>query len=277
MDLQKKLFDEHRGQAEFKLAIESGLDYVRHIHKRSVTPSKQAVDDLAVFSERFPKNMTRASAVIEKLKTHGSPATVAQSGGRYFGFVNGSVLPVGLSARLLADFWDQNVALEVMSPVVSALENTVERWLAEIFGLPDTTAAGFVSGTSLSIFCGLAAARWRLYKNLKWDVNHSGLYNAPKLRIVAGKQAHAAVFKAIALLGFGIDHVELVDGDDQGRMIPSRIPPLDERTILILQAGNVNSGAFDPFDEICQSATDAGCWVHVDGAFGLWAKGSPKV
>jgi len=165
--------------------------------------------------------------------------------------------PVSLAARWLSDFWDQNTALYVISPLASKLEEVCEDWLKELFNLPGEVVAGFVSGSSLSIFCGLAAARYRVFHNNNWDINKKGLNGAPRVRIVAGKQVHGAVVKAIALLGFGIDNVEWVDTDSQGRILPSKVPQLDESTILLLQAGNVSSGSFDPFDEICEKANKA--------------------
>jgi glutamate/tyrosine decarboxylase-like PLP-dependent enzyme len=143
--------------------------------------------------------------------------------------------------------------------------------LKSIFHLPETTVAGFVSGTSGANLCGLAAARYRLLKNLQWDVNASGLFSAPNIRVVAGKQAHSTVIKATALLGFGQKSIEFVEVDDQGRISSDLLPELDNRTLLILQAGNVNSGSFDDFSKICEKARNAGAWIHIDGAFGLWA------
>ena len=120
-------------------------------------------------------------------------------------------------------------------------------------------------------FCGLAAGRFRLLERMNWNVNTKGLFNAPQLRVVTGKHAHSTILKTISLLGFGIENIEWVDVDDQGRMRADLVPELDDKTLLILQAGNVNSGAFDPFDEICNKANKANAWVHIDGAFGLWA------
>ncbi len=202
---------------------------------------------------------------------------MAQTGGRYFGFVNGGVIPVALAARWLSDFWDQNTALYVISPIAAKLEEVAQSWLRELFGLPERTVAGFVSGSSLAIFCALAAARYRVFQNNGWDINKKGFGGAPRVRIVAGRQAHGTVVKAIALLGFGIDSIEWVDVDDQGRIIPSALPELDASTILILQAGNVSSGAFDPFEDICEKANQARAWVHIDGAFGLWAAASRRL
>ena len=177
----------------------------------------------------------------------------------------------------MSDFWDQNTALYVISPLAAKLEQVTESWLRNLFGLPPQVVAGFVSGSSLAIFCGLAAARYRVYQNNNWDINKKGLNGAPKVRVVAGRQAHATVVKAIALLGFGIENIEWVDTDAQGRIIASRLPELDNSTILILQAGNVSSGSFDPFEQICPKANKANAWVHIDGAFGLWAAGSQRL
>ena len=216
-------------------------------------------------------------AILQQLHEYGSPATVSQVGGRYFGFVNGGVIPTALATRWLADCWDQNTALAVMSPIASKLEEVTEAWLKDLFGLPDNVVAGFVSGTSMAIFCGLAAGRHRVMQNNNWDVNAKGLNGAPKIRIVTCTQTHATVVKAIALLGLGVDNIEWVDVDEQGRIIPEAIPELDKNTILILQAGNVTSGSFEAFDEICDKANAAKAWVHIDGAFGLWAAGSNEL
>jgi glutamate/tyrosine decarboxylase-like PLP-dependent enzyme len=163
-----------------------------------------------------------------------------------------------------------------MSPIASRLETTCENWLVDLLGLPEGSAAGFVSGSSVATFCGLASARNELLRRRGWDVNAEGLFEAPRLRVIIGKDAHATVFKALSLLGLGRARVELVPADDQGRMRADRMPALDEACLVITQAGNVNSGAFDPFEEICERARAVAAWVHVDGAFGLWAAASRK-
>lgn len=161
--------------------------------------------------------------------------------------------------------------MHVLSPIGSKLESVVEKWLRDLFQLPQHTSAGFVSGTSTANLCGLAAARYRILQRNNWDINKKGLNGSPKIRIVTGKQAHSTVLKAVAILGLGVDNIEWVDVDREGRVIPELIPELDANTILILQAGNVNSGAFDPFEVLCEKARKANSWVHIDGAFGLWA------
>ena len=263
--LEKKIFEQAKDYAFL---------YADEATKRNVYPDEKALQNLSVFEEDLPENPSRTEAILEMLHTFGSPATVTQIGGRYYGLVNGGVVPAGLAAKWLNDFWDQNTPLYVTSPIVATLETVIEGWLKQLFRLPDKTVAGFVSGTSMAIMCGLVAARYRIYKRQGWDVNLQGLQNAPNLRIVAGKQAHGTVLKAVALLGLGINTIEWVETDDQGRMCPDKIPSLDENTLLILQAGNVNSGAFDNFNQICTSAKQHNAWVHIDGAFGLWAAAS---
>jgi len=245
--------------------------YVENIDERAVFPEEDAIEGLAFFDEPLPENPGEPSAVLEMLHERGSPATVAQTGGRYFGFVTGGALPVGVAARWLSDVWDQNGAMYVMSPVVSQLETVCEKWLVDLLGLPEGTAAGFVSGTSVATLCGLAAARNDVLKKSGWDVKEKGMFGAPRIRIVLGEQAHASVFKALSLLGFGTEAIEQVPVDDQGRLVIEKMPELDRKTIVIAQAGNVSSGAFDPIGRICDRAREARAWVHVDGAFGLWS------
>jgi len=276
-NLQKKLFRDIAQKKIFKQAQGYAFDYLDNSFKRNVFPTDQAIKNLNKFVEDMPPHTGDALEILKQLHKYGSPATVSQIGGRYFGFVNGGILPVSLAARWLSDFWDQNTALYVISPIASKLEEITEAWLRELLGLPEEVVAGFVSGSSLAIFCGLAAGRLRVLQNKNWDINKKGLNGAPKVRIVAGRQAHGTVIKAISLLGFGIDNIEWVDTDAQGRIIPSKVPELDEGTILILQAGNVSSGSFDPFDEICNKAKEAKAWIHIDGAFGLWAAGSERL
>ena len=232
---------------------------------------------MAVFREKLPDQPVDPYHVLEKLHQFGSPATVAQTGGRYFGFVNGGIVPTALAAKWLADVWDQNAALYVISPIVSVLEEVCEEWLVDLLGLPQNTAAGFVSGTSTASLCGLVAGRDYLLRKNGWDVSSRGLFGAPEIRVVLGAGAHSTVYKALSILGLGKDRLIQVPTDEQGRMRADLLPELDSNTLLILQAGNVNSGAFDPFIEICSKARAADAWVHIDGAFGLWAATSPRL
>ena len=277
MTLREKMTQEQQNKHLFDQAKNYAYQYADSVGERNVFPDQQALADLAAFDEDIPDSNGDSAEILKQLHLHGSPASVAQTGGRYFGFVNGGIIPVTLATKWLTDFWDQNTALQVMSPITSKLEEVCERWLQQLLGLPEATVAGFVSGTSSAIFCGLAAARLRIYQNMGWDFNQQGHNGAPPVRIIAGRHTHGAVIKAIALLGFGLDNIEWVEGDNQGRIDPSLMPDLDASCIVILQAGNVNSGAFDPFEEICDNANAVGAWVHIDGAFGLWAGGTERL
>lgn len=250
--------------------------YIAGVRDRPVFPPAGALERLAAFDEALPAGPCPPEEVLDLLHGTGSPATVAQTGGRYFGFVNGGVLPVGLAARWLADTWDQNAAHYVMSPVASRLEAVCERWIVDLLGLPEGTAAGFLSGTTMASFSGLCAGRNELLRRQGWDVAAKGLYGAPPVRVVAGAHTHASVFKALSLLGMGVDGVETAPVDEQGAIAIEHLPELTATTLVITQAGNVNSGAFDPIDVICDRARAVGAWVHVDGAFGLWAAAAPS-
>lgn len=275
--IQEKMFSEISDDTLFEKAERFGIKYLKEAFDRGVYPEDKALELLSVFDEQIPQKSGNAHEILDKLNVYGSPATVAQVGGRYFGFVNGSVVPAGLAAKNLSIFWDQNTAMQVLSPISSKLETIVQKWLVELFGLPDNTVAGFVSGTSMANLCGLTAARYRILKNQDWDINEKGLFNAPRIRVVTGKQAHSTILKAISMVGFGKTNIEWVDVDEEGRILIDEIPELDSSTILILQAGNVNSGSFDNFSSICKNARAAGAWVHIDGAFGLWAGATEKM
>ncbi len=259
----------------FAQAKEHALAYLAASRTRRVYPDAAALAGLAVFDEPLPVAPGDPSAILRLLHEHAAPATVATTGGRYFGFVTGGAVPAALAARWLSDVWDQAAALHVLSPAVSRLEAVCERWTVDLLGLPADTRAGFVSGTSAATLCGLAAGRNTLLARQGWDVNARGLFGAPALRVIVSEQAHATVFKALALLGLGRERVELAPHDEQGRIVAARMPALDATCLVIAQAGHVNTGAFDPLAEITTRARAAGAWVHVDGAFGLWAAASP--
>lgn len=275
LEFNMTLFEQMRLEmasgVHYKRASETGTAYLSKIADRHVAPTQMDKHLLDHFDEPFPENIGQTSEILDMLERFGDPNTMAQTGGRFFGLVNGSVIPASLAARLLADHWDQNSVLHAISPVNAKLEDICEQWLVDIFNLPPETAAGFVSGTSMATLCGLAAARYRILIRQGWDVNRKGLNGAPPIRIVSGRHAHSTVLKTIAMLGFGTESIEWVEVDSQGRLRTDKLPELDEYTILILQAGNVNSGAFDPIREACELARSKGAWVHIDGAFGLWA------
>ena len=250
--------------------------YLEGLPSRSVAPTAKAIAALSSFDRPIPEHPIDAASVLRQLDEIGSPGTGASAGGRYFGFVIGATLPAALAANMLASAWDQNAGLVVISPTTAKLETVALRWLLDALHLPSTSAAGFVTGATMANFTCLAAARHSLLARAGWDVEAQGLFGAPPLTVVVGAEVHVTALKALAMLGLGRARVTSVPSDDQGRMRADKLPPLDDRTILLLQAGNVNTGAFDPMAEIIPKARDAGAWVHVDGAFGLWAAATPS-
>ena len=250
--------------------------YLQQIPNRRVFPSAADVCALDELGGRLPEEGASAREVLDLLDRVVSPATVGQAGGRYFGFVNGGALPAALAADWLASAWGQNVALRVMSPGVAALEDIVLRWTADVLGLPETCGGALVTGATMANVTALAAARHALLERAGWDVESDGLAGAPPLRVIVGDEVHVSIVKALGILGLGRRPAARVPVDGQGRMLPEMLPKLDSRTIVCVQAGNVNTGDFDALREICRRAHEAQAWVHVDGAFGLWAAASPR-
>lgn len=260
-----------------KDAARHAMAYLQNVTSRPVAPSPEAVRDLEQLGGPLPASGLEPRAVIELLGRIGSPATVANVGGRFFGFVNGASLPAAVAAAWMVNAWDQNCSLRVLSPATAAIEDTALGWVKDLLGLPSECGGGLVSGGTVANFAGLAAARHALLQRAGWDVESEGLFGAPPLKVVVGGEVHASVIKALGLLGLGRTRLTRVPVDGQGRMRPDRLPVLDDRTIVCLQAGNVNTGAFDPAYEIIPAARAVGAWVHVDGAFGLWAAASPRL
>jgi glutamate/tyrosine decarboxylase-like PLP-dependent enzyme len=257
-------------------AASRAIHYVEEARERRVAPAEKDVRNLKEFRERFPDSPSDPMNVIEKLDDLGSPATVATTGGRYFGFVIGGTLPAALAANWLAGAWDQNAGLRVMSPAAAELEEVALRWVCEALGLPENCDGGLVTCATTANFTAVVAARSALLTRAGWNVADDGMFGAPPIEVVVGEEVHASLLKALSLAGFGKKRLVCVEVDNQGRMRADKLPPLSERTILCIQAGNVNTGAFDPAGEICARAHERGAWVHVDGAFGLWAAVSPK-
>ena len=250
--------------------------YLSSLPDRSVVPTSAAIAALDQLGGPLPDAPTDPAQILALLDNIGSPATVATAGPRYFGFVIGGTLPAALAANWLAGAWDQNGAMQAMSPVAAKLEEIVLQWTIDLLNLPAGSGAGFVTGTTMANFTALAAARTTLLARTGWNVEEDGLFGAPPINVVVGDEVHVSLLKALSLLGLGRSRVTRVPVDHQGRMRPDALPPLDELTLLCIQAGNVNTGAFDPAEEICARARDANSWVHVDGAFGLWAALSPQ-
>lgn len=248
--------------------------YVSGIGARPVFPADESLAGLSAFDEELPRAGLSASSTLALLDEAGSPATVETNGARYFGFVTGATLPVAAAADRLALAWDNAGLARVTSPVADTVEQVAARWLLEILDLPREAAVGFTTSATAGTLIALAAARRALHARHGWDSDRRGVAGAPVLRVVASELAHVVVLKALRVLGFGLDNVEWAPVDGYGRVDPARLPELDDRTVLVLQAGEVNSGEFDPFDALVPRARAAGAWVHVDGAFGLWARAS---
>ncbi|HLW53481.1 MAG TPA: aminotransferase class V-fold PLP-dependent enzyme [Candidatus Angelobacter sp.] len=249
--------------------------YLTELDRRSVVPSQESIAGLQTLGGPLPENPSDSAEVLALLDDIGSPATVATAGRRYFGFVIGGSVPASLAANWLAGSWDQNACMQVMSPVAAKTEEIVRDWTLDLLGLPSSAGMGFVTCTTTANFSGLAAARSALLERAGWNVEEDGLFGAPPIRVVVGEEVHVSVLKALSMVGLGRSRVTRVPADNQGRMRADKLPALDANTIVCIQAGNVNTGAFDPAKEICKRARDAGAWVHVDGAFGLWAAVSP--
>ena len=250
--------------------------YVAEAGERRVNPAPEDLTHLEILGGKLPNGPSDPAEVLALLDDIGSSATVATTGGRYFGFVIGGSLPAALAANWLAGAWDQNAAFRVMSPVSAKIEDIVLSWFLDLLGLPATCGGGFVTGTTMANFTALAAARSALLKRAGWNVEEDGLFGAPSISVVVGEEVHVSLLKALSLLGLGRSRVTSVPADSQGCMRADALPQFDGRTLVCIQAGNVNSGAFDPAREICGRAREAGAWVHVDGAFGLWAAVSPR-
>jgi glutamate/tyrosine decarboxylase-like PLP-dependent enzyme len=258
------------------VAADRARRYLREIGDRRVAPAENALSRLTRFHEPFPETSSDPSEVVAMLDDFGSPATVATMGPRYFGFVTGGALPVSVAASWLANAWDQNVALRSMSPVAAELEEVVVGWICEVLGLPANCEGGLVTCATTANFTALAAARYALLAKAGWNVVDDGMFGAPPIEVVVSAEVHASIEKAMSLAGFGRKRVVTVETDSQGRMRADKLPKFSARTILCIQAGNVNTGAFDPAAEICARAKEQGAWVHVDGAFGLWVNASPQ-
>jgi glutamate/tyrosine decarboxylase-like PLP-dependent enzyme len=251
------------------------ISYLESLEARSVAPLPEAVARLSWLEEPLPETPIPAEQVIKQLDEICSPATTAMAGPRFFGFVIGGSLPVTLAANWLAGAWDQNTGLYAPTPATARLEQVALHWLLDLFGLPQECGGAFVTGATVANFSALAAARHAVLRNEGWNVEAEGMCGAPAITVIVGAEAHPTLFKSLGLLGLGRDRVVRVPVDQEGRIRADSLPPLTPRTIVCVQAGNVNTGAFDPFPEICERAHANRAWVHVDGAFGLWAITSP--
>jgi glutamate/tyrosine decarboxylase-like PLP-dependent enzyme len=268
----RRLLDETAGLA---------ADYLEGIPQRRVAWSAGADELRSSLGGPLPETPADSREVIAELASAADPGLVASPSGRYFGFVIGGTLPAALAADWLTSVWDQNAGLYVCGPSAAIVEEVAGAWTAELLGLPDGVSFGFVTGCQMAHVTALAAARQAVFSRVGWDVNERGLIGAPAVRVVVGEERHVTIDRALRFLGFGTGCVVTVATDAQGRMVSERLREtlagITGPTIVCAQAGNVNTGSFDPFEEIADIAQDAGAWLHVDGAFGLWAAASPAL
>lgn len=256
-------------------AAARGIRYRESLEQRPVAPPPEAKAATARFDEALPEDGRDDAETLAFLDDIGSPASVAMAGPRFFGFVIGGSMPVTVAANWLATAWDQNSVMSEVTPAVAMLEEVTRRWLCELLCLPRDCAAGFVTGATVANFTALAAARHKVLADVGWDVEKDGLIGAPPLTVIVGEEAHPTLTKSLGLLGLGRERAVRIPVDAQGRMIADAVPAVDGPTIVCTQVGNINTGAFDPVAEICRAVRPAGAWVHVDGAFGLWAAAVP--
>jgi glutamate/tyrosine decarboxylase-like PLP-dependent enzyme len=258
-------------------AAELAEEHLAGIAHRPVGATLSYEDAVAALDEPLPEAGADPVAVVEHLAATVGAATVASPGPRYFGFVTGGALPAALAADWLAGAWDQNAFSRVSSPAAAAVEAVTERWVLEALGLPIDAAVGFTTGATTANFTGLAAARHAVLARVGWDVEAHGLFGAPEIRVVVGEHVHASLLSALRYVGLGAERAELVPADDQGAMRADALALDDRPTIVCAQAGEVGSGAFDPLVPIAAACRERGAWLHVDGAFGLWAAASPTL
>ena len=286
-DPTRDRLDDDRDRATADLlrhAAEIAIDYRRGLPERRVgiEPGTTADDLRARLGGPLPVSGTDPRTVIDDLASGVDQGLVAMSGPRYFGFVIGGSVPAALAADWLTSVWDQNVGLYLGTPSAAVVEEVVADWLVELFGLPTGTTVGFVSGATMANFTAMAAARHAVLRSAGWDVEEQGLQGAPPVRVIAGADGHVSLFNALRFVGLGRGRVERIATDDEGRMdsaaLAEALRGRDDPTIVCAQAGEVNSGAFDPLERIVPIAREhPNAWLHVDGAFGLWAGASPRL
>jgi glutamate/tyrosine decarboxylase-like PLP-dependent enzyme len=261
-------------------AADHAAAYVESLNERPVRPELDPVAAREAFDPALPDDPVAAELVLDELVAQAEPGITALGSPRYFGFVIGGALPAALAADWMTSTWDQNAGLAAITPSLAAIEELTGAWLIDLLGLPRDASFAFVTGCQMAHVTALAAARWRVLADAGWDVGHDGLIGAPPVRVIVAEERHVTVDRALRLLGLGASSLEPVAVDEHGAMradaFAERLGAGGSPTIVCAEAGNVNTGAVDPLDAICDAAHDAGAWVHVDGAFGLWANASPR-
>lgn len=262
-------------------AAQAVTEYRQSLADQPIAPARDYAQKLADFSETMPEKGMASDDVIKELVTKGSDGLLDISSPRFFGFVMGAAHPASTAADIIVTGWNQNTALTELTPTTCAIEEVVRQWLLDLLDLPRTCSLGICTGATMANAVGLAAARNEMLRRVGWDVEADGLFGAPEVHVVVGAEAHSAIGSSLRLLGFGQKRVHKVKADDQGRMIATNlqeiVDKLDGPTIIIAQSGNINSGASDPMNDIADIAKKHGAWMHVDGAFGLWARLHPKL
>ena len=248
--------------------------YLDGLDARKVAPDPASVAALDALDGALPETPSAPVEVIDLLDRYGSPATMAMAGPRFFGFVIGGSLPIALAADWLASAWDQNTGYYNITPATARLEQTALRWLLELLDLPRNAGGAFVTGANVANFVGLAAGRHAVLERVGWKVEADGLFGAPPITVIVGEEAHPTLIKALGMLGLGRNRVVRVPVDGQGRMRVDALPRVSGPTIICTQVGNVNTGACDDVAAV-RARAGADAWIHVDGAFGLWARVAP--
>jgi glutamate/tyrosine decarboxylase-like PLP-dependent enzyme len=263
-----------------RLAADYTAQFLDTLGERPVAPQASLDELREALGGEFPDQGDDEAQVIAELIAGGEPGVVGTQTGRYFGFVIGGAMPAGIAADWLATAWDQNGFSVVLSPVAAALEEVSSVWLADLLGLPEGVSSGFVTGAQAANTTALAAARGHVLGAVGWDVARDGLRGAPPIRLVVGEERHVTIDRSLRLLGFGTGSLVVAPADEQGRMeaeaLRESLHDAAGPTIVCAQAGNVNTGAVDPLPEIAEACERSGAWLHVDGAFGLWAAASPR-
>ena len=275
MDVKKILSER---DATLNYAAKKAIEFLANAQNRHIEPTKEALDNLALLDVPLSENPIDSREVIRELEQIGSNAAMLTISPRFFGFVTGANLPVTVAAQWLAAAWDQLPNMAVLTPLACKLEQVAEKWLVDIFELPTETRCSFVTGTTTADMVCLLGARNKVLEQYGWDVQAKGLFGAPEIRVLVGEEVHTTMLRAVRAVGIGDQQIEKIPVDANGAIDINKLPEFrDEPTIVCLQAGNVDSGAFDPFDEIIAKAKKYNAWVHIDGAFGLWAVTNPDL
>ncbi|HWJ54134.1 MAG TPA: aminotransferase class V-fold PLP-dependent enzyme, partial [Propionibacteriaceae bacterium] len=268
-------------QSPLDVARDRAGRYLAGLPDRAVRAQVGMSDLRTALGGPLPEDGEDPRQVITELADHADPGLLPTGSGRFFGWVFGGALPAALAADWLTSAWDQNAFIAGSSPAAAAVEAIAAGWLTDLLDLPPDSSVGFVTGTQMAHATALAAARGDLLRRDGWDVERAGLAGAPRIRVLAGAERHSTLDRAVRLVGLGTDSIMAIEADEQGRMIPDALRTAlrdgSGPTLVCAQLGNVNTGALDPIGEICEIAADAGAWVHVDGAFGLWAAASPEL